>query len=80
MGRLKNRLAQFQIVLQVGLPSIFDRNHFARQLSQNEGAAIYRFRTLAGEFVVAIDGTCDESIFVYSGAKSRAKEGDIILF
>jgi hypothetical protein len=80
MGRLKNRLSQFQVVLQVGLPSIFDRKHFARQLSQTEGAAIYRFRTLAGEFVVVIDGTCDEALFVYSGARNGAKEGDIILF
>jgi len=80
LGRIKNRLTQFQVTFSHGLPSVMSSEVFDRQRNRAEPVAVYRFRTLRGEIIVTLNGLIDPAVFVYSGTGNLATEGDIILF
>jgi hypothetical protein len=80
VGRIKNRLMQFQIVLRIGLPSAMSPDALGRQRPASPGAVGYLFRTLRGEIVVTIDGGIDEEALSYSSAIQIPKEGEFIAF
>lgn len=79
-GRIKGRLLQFQITLQVGLPLSLTREAFERHRAKGPFFSAYLFRTLRGEIVVSLGGDIRHDVFVYSGAAESASEGDIIMF
>jgi len=79
LGRIKARLLQFQVTLQMGLPMKLDENGL-RQLVKGGILATYRFRTLRGEIAVTLSGKVDYSKLNYSNQMSFASEGDIIIF
>lgn len=80
IGRLKNRLLQFDVRLQVGVSTLIDSSKLAHQLAMSLDTRVYVARTLRGEVVVAIAGLPDDSELVYVGAKKAGSEGDAILF
>jgi len=80
LGRLKNRLTQFGLVLQTGLPALATQETVELQRQRSATYREYRFRTLRGEVVVTLGGDIDFSIFAYTGGADGANEGDIILF
>jgi hypothetical protein len=80
MGRVKNRLMQFQLSLSSGLPTVLDNESAERRLARSVSVAAYPFRTLRGELHVIVDGTIDEAALVYSGSVAVHREGEIILF
>jgi hypothetical protein len=80
MGRVKNRLIQFQVMLQTGLPQVLDREQAAQRRGRSAAFAVYHFRTIRGELVVTLDGNIDGSALSYSGSIKLASEGDVILF
>lgn len=80
MGRVKNRLMQFQVTLHVGLPSVMNRDAAQRRTSRSESVFIYCFRTIRGQVVVTLEGNIDESVIAYAGGINVASEGDIIIF
>ena len=79
LGRIKARLLQFQVTLQMGLPMKLDESGL-RQLVKSGIIATYRFRTLRGEIAVTLSGKVDYSKLNYSNQTSFASEGDIIIF
>nr|PZN21134.1 MAG: chemotaxis protein CheX [Pseudomonadota bacterium] len=79
LGRIKGRLLQFQVTLKAGLPAVMTPEAF-EQMRARGFLAVYAFRTLRGEVLVALSGQVDYSVFVYSGATTLPSEGDIILF
>lgn len=79
LGRIKARLLQFQVTLQMGLPMKLDESGL-RQLVKGGILATYRFRTLRGEIAVTLSGKVDYSKLNYSNQTSFASEGDIIIF
>jgi hypothetical protein len=80
MGRLKNRLAQFQLSLSSGLPTVLDHESAERRLARSAHVAAFPFRTLRGELHVIVEGTIDEGALKYSGTVPVQREGEIILF
>jgi hypothetical protein len=81
LGRIKNRLPQFQLSIQSGLPSTPGRDALERLRARSATFLVYGFRTLRGGACVALGGDIEPSLFVYSGAPLGAQsEGDIILF
>jgi hypothetical protein len=80
MGRVKNRLMQFQVTLQVGLPTVTNRDGVERRTSRSESVFIYCFRTIRGQVVVTLAGSIDETVIAYVGGINVASEGDIIIF
>ncbi|HWP06626.1 MAG TPA: hypothetical protein VNN72_12825 [Polyangiaceae bacterium] len=79
LGRLKARLLQFQMPLQMGLPLSMDEKALRSLLSQGILAA-YRFRTLRGEISVTLSGKIDYARLNYASQMTYASEGDIVLF
>jgi hypothetical protein len=81
LGRIKNRLTQFQITIQSGLPATPGRDAVERLRARSALFLSYGFRTLRGRVLVVLGGDIDPSMFVYSGASAGSpSEGDIILF
>jgi hypothetical protein len=81
MGRLKNRLALYQVTVSSGLPVCRDRRAELDSVIPKSGTlTLYRFRTLDGSVVLALKGDVDESRLVYSSTVQVNTEGDIILF
>ncbi len=79
LGRIKSRLLQFQVTLQMGLPVCLDDKALKHMAAQGVLAA-YRFRTLRGEISVTLAGKVDYSKLNYSNQTNFATEGDIIIF
>lgn len=79
LGRIKSRLLQFQVTLQMGLPLSMDDKGLKHMTSQGVLAA-YRFRTLRGEISVTLAGRVDYSKLNYSNQQTFATEGDILIF
>lgn len=78
LGRIKNRLMRFQIVLQVGVPIAVNRRAFAQETTGTQ--SVYVFRALRGRFFVALSGHLDPSALQFSGSINVAGEGDLIIF
>jgi hypothetical protein len=80
MGRIKNRLLQFNVRLQVGASTLIDSASLAHQLENSLDTRVYAGRTLRGATVVTIEGLPDDSNLVYVGNRKVGCEGDAILF
>ena len=78
-GRIKNRLLQFSVRIQIGVLATIDSKALARQLGASSTTRSYAGRTLRGEVVATIQGMPEESELRFVGAGSSA-EGDLILF
>jgi hypothetical protein len=82
-GRVKNRLLQFGIRLEMGISLMVDSKSLAPQLqlmAEAPGTRTYAGRTLRGDLVVTMTGAPDESELRYVGPSTVASEGDTILF
>ena len=80
LGRIKNRLTQFQVTLSSGLPTLLSEEAFKRQTSRPDPSYIFEFRTLRGVITIVLAGNIDMNVFVYSSFVSLPNEGDIIIF
>jgi hypothetical protein len=80
MGRIKNRLLQFNVRLQVGVSTLADSATLAHQLGTSLDTRVYSGRTLRGEAVVTIEGLPEDSELSYVGSNKVGSEGDAILF
>ena len=79
-GRIKNRLLQFGVRLEVGAPTIVDHNVLARQIASSAEMRVYGGRTLRGLVLVTLEGLPPESELHYVGRTNGASEGDTIIF
>lgn len=79
-GRIKNRMLQFNVQLDVGTSHIVDSKALASQLALSPSVRMYPGRTLRGEVLVSITGLPDESELSYVGPAHVANEGAVILF
>lgn len=79
-GRIKSRLARFQVVLKPSLPSTPSDESLRRLTHRSSSVLLYEFRTLRGLVFVAICGRVKLEDLDYSNKISNAREGDIILF
>ena len=79
-GRVKNRLLQFNVRLQVGSSIVVDTSKANDALQQTLGRRTYAARTLRGQVVVSAEGLPDDNELTYVGAGTVAVEGDTILF
>jgi len=80
MGRIKNRMLQFSVRLQTGLPSNLESKLLESQLHSSSTMRSYAGRTLRGEVVVTVEGMPNESELTYVGPGRIASEGETILF
>ena len=81
MGRIKNRLTQYQVTLQCGLPTSVDRARDLELLAPQRGPLTsFGFRTVHQTILLAIKGTVDTSSLVYASATRLNGEGAILVF
>jgi hypothetical protein len=79
-GRVKNRMLQFNVKLDVGTSYIVDSKVLASQLAISPSVRVYPGRTLRGEVLVSLTGMPDEAALTYVGPAHVASEGAVILF
>jgi hypothetical protein len=79
LGRMKSRLLQFRVTLQMGLPMAMTDKGLKQIMTQGVFAA-YHFRTLRGKISVTLSGRIDFSQLEYSAQTIYASEGDIVVF
>ena len=80
MGRIKNRLLKFQLVLRPRLPSALSGAALELHRKRSAAEVLYRFRALRGDVLVVVDAPLDRAILQYSGELQVAREGELILF
>lgn len=79
-GRIKNRLLNFSLMLNIGVPTVLSGQALERQRQRRETELVYSFRTLRGEILVTLELVIDGDAINYSGASKVAREGEFIAF
>jgi hypothetical protein len=79
-GRVKNRLAVFQVPLKSSLPRTMGGTTLDRLRRRAPSEMLYRFRAMQGDVLVTLDAPVHEVLLAYSGAAQIAREGEVILF
>jgi len=79
-GRLKNRLALFQVPLRSSLPRTMSGAALERLRRRTLSEILYRFRSRHGDVTVTLDAPIHEALLAYCGSAQIAREGDVILF
>jgi hypothetical protein len=79
-GRIKNRLARYQVTVEVSLPSAFARSAFERGFELKGATTVYVFRTIKDDVQVVLSGDVGSIDLRFSGADGVAEEGELILF
>lgn len=82
MGRIKNRLLQFQVKLRTHIPTVLSGAALERQ-SRGRGSPpqlAYIFSALRGDVVVTVDPSLANALLEYSNASIVVPEGELILF
>jgi hypothetical protein len=80
IGRIKNRLLQFQLILRTGLPTVVRKQMLEQQFGSATPFAAYVFRTIRGEIVMTVHGLIDESALNYAARMEIPREGAFIEF
>lgn len=81
MGRIKNRLLQFQVKLRTHIPTVLSGAALERQSRGSSAPQIvYTFSALRGDAVVAVDPSVANATLEYSNAAIVIPEGELILF
>jgi hypothetical protein len=81
LGRIKNRLLQFSVRLELGIATQLESSHLSQQLAfATSERRTYRARTLRGEVIVTLQGMPEDTALLYAGQASAYSEGDVILF
>jgi hypothetical protein len=78
IGRIKNRLMQFQVMLRIGLPSAMSAQALVQHRPATAAVVTYQFRTLRGEARVTFEGTLGDVVLNYSSSVRVPKEGEFI--
>lgn len=80
IGRVKNRLLKFQLLLRPRLPSALSGAALELHRKRSAKEVLYRFRALRGDVRVVVDAPLDRAILAYSAEMQVAREGELILF
>jgi hypothetical protein len=80
LGRIKNRLVQYQMPIRADIPSAIDGKSLELRVAASNPFIIVHFRSIRGDIIVTMTGTIDYTKLQFSGAIATAAEGDIILF
>jgi hypothetical protein len=80
IGRVKNRLIKFQVVLRPRLPTALSGAALEQNRPRTATELLYRFRALRGDVLVVFDAPLERTILAYSGGSEVAREGELILF
>jgi CheY-specific phosphatase CheX len=80
MGRIKNRLLQFQVKLRTHVPAVLSGAALERHRLRTETAVLYSFGALRGEISVTVDASLTRAVLEYSNSSMLVGEGELVLF
>jgi hypothetical protein len=80
MGRIKNRLIQFQLKLRTQTPSVVSGMALERYKRRTGREVLYRFMALRGEIAVTIDTSLAQATLEYSNAPLVLGDEEAVLF
>lgn len=80
MGRIKNRLIQFQVKLRTHLPTVLSGKAVERYRSRSATEVLYRFLALRGEITVAVDASLTRAKLEYSNAPLVVGDNQVLIF
>jgi hypothetical protein len=80
MGRVKNRLARYNVTLEVGIPNSANRQLLAHHSAGKQTNIEYQFRTLGGWVKVVLSGDFAEPLLTFAGADGTLENGKFVLF
>jgi len=80
MGRIKNRLARYNVMLEVGIPNSANRQLLAQYSAGKQTNIEYQFRTLGGWIRVVLAGDFEEPLLTFAGGDATLENGKFILF
>jgi hypothetical protein len=80
MGRVKNRLIQFQVKLHTYVPTVLSGVALERHKQRNVTEVLYCFGALRGEISVTVDASLTRAVLEYSNASLLVNDADVVLF
>ncbi|MBI2389575.1 MAG: hypothetical protein HYV09_08265 [Deltaproteobacteria bacterium] len=81
MGRLKNKLVRYQLLVRVAASTSGSAATMETQFRPIKGSErVYMFRTMTDDVVVRLRGELDDKALVFSSTAEVIDEGDVILF
>jgi hypothetical protein len=80
MGRIKNRLIQFQVRLTTHVPTVLSGTAVRRHENRTTTEIRYGFGALRGEIVVTVDESLARAVLEYSNASVVVPDDELILF
>jgi chemotaxis protein CheX len=80
LGRIKNKLRPFNVVLEVSTPTAFSGRALAFAKPKSPLARPFLFDTRGDRVWLWLDASFDPRQVLVSGSEESAKEGDVILF
>lgn len=81
MGRIKNRLLQFQVKLRTHIPTVLSGAALERQYQgRSQPHIVYAFGALRGDVLVTVDASLGRALLEYSNSSIVVPEGELILF
>ena len=79
IGRIRNRLARYQVELRAAVPTLLERGEL-RRLARNHPDQAYVFRAVSGFIAVWLTGDLSQVDLVLSSDIEVVEEGEVILF
>jgi hypothetical protein len=79
MGRIKNRLLQFQVRLHTHVPMVLSGVALERHKHRTVAEVLYRFGALRGDIAVVVDASLTRAVLEYSNASLLVRK-DLLLF
>ncbi len=80
MGRIKNRLIQFQVKLRTHVPVVLSGEALERHKHRMATEVMYRFGTLRGDITVTVDASLTRAVLQYSNTALLINDSDLLLF
>lgn len=80
MGRIRNRLIQFQVNLRTQVPEVLSGAALERHKRRVASEVLYFFGTLRGDISISVDASLTRAVLKYTNAPLVISETDLVLF
>jgi hypothetical protein len=78
-GRIKSRLAHYQMLILGAIPSALDGKSLEMRVAASSPFMTAHFRSIRGQVIVTVAGTIDYSKFQFSSLTHVPEAGDIVM-
>lgn len=80
LGRIKNSLRSFGVILDIGLPTVFSGRAISFAKPRSGSARFFTYEALGRRVWLCLDATFSSDFMLMNATDEGAKEGDVLLF